>query len=440
MLAAGGVVALHAPLLALGGAGGAGVGRGSRGGGGGSGGRVAIFAQSVSILEEGQVYVEGGPGGRDGAAARVDNAEDFALDYAYPFGDGAPPPAERNAGNIDGGSGTSAVFTAGGCQYGIDPFVGGAEGTQRSLRVDTRPLVIAEGSGATVPAPFSQNGPAVQLPANGTGIQWIRRGANQTVPDDAPQALRDAVAAHELAVATGDASAAAAAATIAQEAFTTYGGSGFYGSDWGEAGLGPSYRAHGLASPTVPYHSSFVAVGVQPARVTAYVRMGGYDLGGASSGAGPHVALHEHDFASAAYEEHVLRSVSEGAMGQGGAPALSESLLAPEGSFAGGSGGAGPGGASGPYGVGMPRDGGVGGGFGGDGVVMVGAAVVRGIWKHGSNYRHSPGAALHPRAEEAEAGRGSPAEYDRWYKLDFFLNWENQTYSIRLDDVAVARR
>lgn len=182
VLAAGGAVALHAPLMALGGAGGAGVGRGSRGGGGGSGGRVAIFAQSVSVLEDGQVFVEGGPGGPDGRGASGLDAldgSDLAGDYAYPYGEGAPAPPARVEGiNIDGSRGSSAVYTAGGCQFGVDPFVGGAEGTQRSLRVDTRPLVRTEAGDAIVPAPFAQNGPAVQLPANGTGIQWIRRGAN----------------------------------------------------------------------------------------------------------------------------------------------------------------------------------------------------------------------------------------------------------------------
>ena len=107
-----------------------------------------------------------------------------------------------------------------------------------------------------------------------------------------------------------------------------YGGSGFYGADWGSDALGPSSASFGLNSTgaALPYHSSFVPAGARPERVTVYARMGGYDLSGAASGAGPHVALHEHDFASAAYEEHVLRSVGRGSLGQGGPPALSQSL------------------------------------------------------------------------------------------------------------------
>ncbi len=65
MMSAGGVIVVHSPVSARGGRGGRGVGFGSRGGGGGAGGRIAGFAQSLSVVQRGVLDVTGGVGGLD---------------------------------------------------------------------------------------------------------------------------------------------------------------------------------------------------------------------------------------------------------------------------------------------------------------------------------------------------------------------------------------
>lgn len=56
--------------------------------------------------------------------------------------------------------------------------------------------------------------------------------------------------------------------------------------------------------------------------------------------------------------------------------------------------------------------------------VMIGAAVKNGNFVHGASYRNSPENIFYHKVMQ-----------NRWYKLEFLIDWDTSTYTIRLDDV-----
>jgi hypothetical protein len=78
----------------------------------------------------------------------------------------------------------------------------------------------------------------------------------------------------------------------------------------------------------------------------------------------------------------------------------------------------------------VPGDGGEGGGIGNDAEGLIGVAIVDGKWKHQANYRHTPGFDIAEDSPQTVAFRH--VEPMRWYKVDIFINWQNNTYKVRL--------
>lgn len=74
-------------------------------------------------------------------------------------------------------------MTSGGARYRVDPDVGGAEDTQRALRVEVEESVTTD-SGYFARAPYAHNGPAFTLPQLGSGKWWLRRGSKDAVDEN----------------------------------------------------------------------------------------------------------------------------------------------------------------------------------------------------------------------------------------------------------------
>ena len=181
VLAAGGVVNCHGVLRAEGGRGGAGVGTGSRGGGGGSGGRLAAYGQSLtwasSLDSTGNdlaetVRLSGGEGGLDGGAASGNN-----INVASGAGASSFSGVVRTAENTRGSEGSRHMVSAGGMRYRIDRAKGGAEDTQRTLRMDAAEVAVTD-SDVERPFPYVQNGVSFSLPSalgSGRRGEWAVR-------------------------------------------------------------------------------------------------------------------------------------------------------------------------------------------------------------------------------------------------------------------------
>ena len=73
--------------------------------------------------------------------------------------------------------------------------------------------------------------------------------------------------------------------------------------------------------------------------------------------------------------------------------------------------------------------------IGSDGEILMGMAIINGRWFVGSNYRGSPSSPLN--ASSAASVVNHPIEFFRWYKLDFFISWANNTFTVRIDDETV---
>lgn len=189
MVSANGVVHSHGKLSARGGAGGAGVGLGSRGGGGGGGGRVVAYGQSLTWDASGGyagpreanndhtdlVDVSGGEGGLDAVITAGPNSNNEVLP---PFSD-----TVRTADNTRGEEGTIHLVSAGGVRYRIDVVNGGAEDTQRSLRMDGDETVVTDSSVRRT-APYVQNGVTFSLPGASKRGEWdVRRKQGGTGPE-----------------------------------------------------------------------------------------------------------------------------------------------------------------------------------------------------------------------------------------------------------------
>lgn len=255
VLAAGGVIVLDGRVQADGGAGGAGRGAGSRGGGGGGGGRVTMFAQAV-VSAEGSSAVGAAAYRARGGAPGLDNAAGAASAVsATRYFSGL----QRTAAVAAGEAGLVAAISSGGARYAVDPLMGGAQRTQRSLRVSVDEGMTTD-AGQRVRAPYHHNGPSFTLPANESGVAWLRRGAG---------------------VGLLNASAA--------------GGSGVDGE-----------------------HNA----GSQPARVTAYLALGKFAHGGVESNWGPQIVLHGTDYRPAPYNpaqpDGNVATGASGAAGPGG--------------------------------------------------------------------------------------------------------------------------
>jgi hypothetical protein len=301
-----------------------------------------------------------------------------------------------------GQDGLLSLLSAGGAQYRIETAPGpgnqgGAEDTQRALLVRVGETSFASGGGVEtgierLREPFAHNGPFVRLPVNDSGVWWLRRGANTSLP----------------AVALADAGGAASqvynayldGGSVSSEQVSVLGGAGMDGTD----GWGP---------------------GATPERVTVYVRLGKSAYGDGNDFWGPHIALHEFDFrnGSAGDRDALRQQRDAGAFVEGNSGASS-------------TGGAGPGGAGAAYGTGVAEDGGEGGGIGGDASVLMGVGVVDGRWLHGANYRHSP--SLEPFPGASALSVTQHVDLGVWYKVDFFISWTNHTYRLRINDVTVA--
>lgn len=156
--------------------------------------------------------------------------------------------------------------------------------------------------------------------------------------------------------------------------------------------------------------------GVTPRRVTVYVKMAVPKEGHLGSHWGAHICLHEFDF----------RPISNDTGFQ---------TRPVEGNYPGATGANGPGGAGSAGGGGVAGDGGLGGGVGNDAEGLIGVAIVDGKWKHQANYRHTPGFDLPVDSPQTVAFRH--VEPERWYKVDIFIDWQNNTYKMRLDDHTV---
>lgn len=177
VLAAGGVVNCHGSLVARGGAGGPGVGTGSRGGGGGGGGRVAAYGQALTWansytslgVDFDMVDVSGGAGGLDALADTGVNGNHVGGTGADAFSG-----VVRTAENTAGKPGVRHLVSAGGMRYRVDVEKGGAEDTQRTLRMDAAETVRTD-SDVSRPLPYVQNGISFSL-ASGQGFDDPRRG------------------------------------------------------------------------------------------------------------------------------------------------------------------------------------------------------------------------------------------------------------------------
>lgn len=86
-------------------------------------------------------------------------------------------------------------------------------------------------------------------------------------------------------------------------------------------------------------------------------------------------------------------------------------------------------------GGGVPGDGGNGAGVANDAVGLIGVAIIDGKWKHEANYRHSPSLDLPPDSPQTVMFRH--VQPLLWYKVDVFINWQNQTYKVRINDYTV---
>ncbi len=64
------------------------------------------------------------------------------------------------------------------------------------------------------------------------------------------------------------------------------------------------------------------------------------------------------------------------------------------------------------------------------GEVLIGVAVSNGHLHHAANYDTLPGVAM----DSKDSLVMEFIEHDRWYKIDILINWFNQTYMIRVDD------
>lgn len=334
VLYAGGVVTIHGNISVKGGNGGSGVGWNSRGGGGGGGGQVVILAQSTTFRDGGRVDVAGGVGGLDEALA-VNGTDTFEA--------GLPILADklefkeivRTTDNVDGADGILLIRSIGGTQYGVDPDNGGAEDTDRALRIQIAETVQTASS-VTRTSPFASNGVYLTLPKE-ANLVFSDRGI--TASQDLQQSKR---------LATGD-----------------------------------------VYNPE------------RPGRFTTYFRVATQGDGGVLTRWGPHFALYEHDVS---YPESGHRSQQFGGPGSAGGGRFGNDTVTNEG-------------------------------VGGDASIMIGFAIIDGSFRHGANYRHSPGLMLHHQSPASVAKRGF--EYDRWYKLDIFMEWGNQTYRIRIDDETI---
>ena len=169
VLAAGGVVNCHGVLRAEGGKGGDGVGTGSRGGGGGGGGRLAAYGQSLtwaSTLDSTgldlaeTVRLGGGEGGLDEVSGTGTNGNTVGGAGAASFSG-----VVRAAGNARGGEGTRHMVSAGGMRFRIDRAKGGAEDTQRTLRMDADERAVTD-SNVSRPLPYVQNGISFSVPSS----------------------------------------------------------------------------------------------------------------------------------------------------------------------------------------------------------------------------------------------------------------------------------
>ena len=70
----------------------------------------------------------------------------------------------------------------------------------------------------------------------------------------------------------------------------------------------------------------------------------------------------------------------------------------------------------------------MGGGIGNDAEALFGIAMIDGKFKHQANYRHTPGVDLPSDSPQTVAFRHVQA--DTWYKVDFFIDWQNNTYKV----------
>ena len=61
--------------------------------------------------------------------------------------------------------------------------------------------------------------------------------------------------------------------------------------------------------------------------------------------------------------------------------------------------------------------------------VLIGVAVVQGTFRHGANFMHTP------RSNEWSDTFDDDVAVGRWYKVDIYISWRTQTYSVRLDNV-----
>ena len=321
VLLAGGAVEVRGVLSANGGSGGLGYGLGSRGGGGGGGGRIVVHSQSYTQLPTATVQVNGGIGGLDEAetSKNASHAQGGSFHGLYFNG------VERTASIARGQDGAVHVRSSGGARFSVDESVGGAEDTDRCLRVVVDEAALSD-STVPVPAPYAHNGPTFSLAVNGTGTPVMPR--------------------------------------------------------W--EGLAPS-------PAVLPIQATAPS---KPERVTVYTRFSSASTGLAAADWGVHIVLHDDSAPNASTPS--THAVINASIAQGHANK-------------------------------MP---------GADAEGMVGVGVVNGHWRHDANYRHTPGMLLHP--DDPRSVMERYAENNRWYKVDILLNWANQTYRVRLDDVLVA--
>jgi hypothetical protein len=342
LLSAGQTILLRGPISAVGGRGGDGTGTGARGGGGGSGGRVAAFAQSIAALETASspASVAGGSGGWDEAdlvrsSLSARTLRRLADEPSLPLPRPSPALSAHPAFNgklrtdrrvLDGGNGTVAFVSAGGAVFSVETRGGGAEDTQRCLRVsadfgggvdgtgfgglgresttgrgagisndaDARTAfganapgdvpLFGDGASGTVLGPTTAHaGPWVDLlPPEAQGTWWLRRGLGTDTASPVTLALA-APPVDAIANLTVDPNATLIALDAADAKESAAG-----------AGGGGAAAAGGQTPPSPsPSPSPLVMTKPRPERVTVYVRAGAWPRGSATSQFGFHVALHD---------------------------------------------------------------------------------------------------------------------------------------------------
>lgn len=361
---------------------------GWRAGGGGSGGGIVVSAGGV-VVNHGYVSTKGGAGGRGiGLGSRGGGGG----------GGGRITGFSQSLATDDGG-----IFDVSGGRGGLDQELANLS------RIDDGDYVIPRNilySGDDRSQRMLDGGEGVLHMISASGAQY-RIGLTGGGAEGTPKALR--LEANETILNENN--------VVVRSPYANNGPSFTFPA----RNSGTWHLRRGQQSPEIGEGGSGVHggknFGVNPRRVTVYVKVDFPSYGNLNNLWGAHIALHEFDYRPISNDTGVQNRPQEG-------------------NLPGGTGGNGAGGAGSAGGGGVPGDGGEGGGVGNDAAALIGVAMIDGKFKHDSNYRHNPGVDLHPESPQTVGFRH--VEPDRWYKVDIFMDWQNKTYKVRIDDYTVA--